>query len=95
MMLSAATDTTAAANATSNPAATNTVTKDEFLQLFVTQLKNQDPLNPMDSAGFTAQLAQFSSLEQLQNIDGDLTSIYGLLAGVPASGQAPAIDGGN
>jgi flagellar basal-body rod modification protein FlgD len=43
--------------------------KDDFLQLLVTQLQNQDPLNPMDSTDFTAQLAQFSSLEQLTNVN--------------------------
>lgn len=46
------------------------VGKDEFLRLFVTQLRYQDPLSPLDSAGFTAQLAQFSSLEQLTTISG-------------------------
>lgn len=49
--------------------------KDDFLQLLVTQLQSQDPLNPMDSTGFTAQLAQFSSLEQLQNINESLSSV--------------------
>ncbi|PID39981.1 MAG: hypothetical protein CR984_05590 [Proteobacteria bacterium] len=42
--------------------------KDDFLSLLVAQLQHQDPLNPSDSTEFTAQLAQFSSLEQLQNI---------------------------
>lgn len=65
----------AAATSVSNAASKNTVTKDEFLKLFVTQLKNQDPLNPMDSTGFTTQLAQFSSLEQLTNINGGITSL--------------------
>ena len=39
--------------------------KDEFLQLLVAQLKHQDPLNPMNAEEFAAQLAQFSSVEQL------------------------------
>ena len=49
--------------------------KDDFLNLLVTQLKYQDPLNPMDSASFTAQLAQFSSLEQLENINTNIESL--------------------
>ena len=39
--------------------------KDDFLRLLVAQLSAQDPLNPMDSREFTAQLAQFSTLEQM------------------------------
>ena len=46
--------------------------KYEFLQLLVTQLKNQDPLSPMQSQEFASQLAQFSSLERLMNIDDSL-----------------------
>lgn len=42
--------------------------KDEFLQLLITKLQNQDPLNPMGDEDFIAQLAQFSSLEQMYNI---------------------------
>lgn len=48
--------------------------KTEFLTLLVTQLKNQDPLNPMENQEFAVQLAQFSSLEQLIDINGKLTS---------------------
>jgi len=49
--------------------------KDDFLHLLVTQLQYQDPLNPMDSADFTAQLAQFSSLEQLKNMSTQLGAL--------------------
>lgn len=49
--------------------------KDDFLQLLVTQLQNQDPLNPADATEFTAQLATFSSLEQLQNINSTLGDV--------------------
>ena len=45
------------------------VGKDQFLQLLVTQLKNQDPLNPMENSEFAVDLAQFSSLEQLVDIN--------------------------
>lgn len=47
--------------------------KDEFLQLLVAQLKNQDPMNPMESQEFAAQLAQFSSVEQLMGVNEKLT----------------------
>ncbi len=46
--------------------------KDAFLNLLVTQLKYQDPLEPMDNTQFVAQLSQFSSLEQLYNINSNL-----------------------
>ena len=49
--------------------------RDEFLTLFVAQLRHQDPLNPLDSTEFTSQLAQYSSLEQLLNINGNLESL--------------------
>ncbi|RLB66827.1 MAG: hypothetical protein DRH03_11750 [Deltaproteobacteria bacterium] len=47
--------------------------KDEFLLLLVEQLKNQDPLEPMDGTDFTAQLAQFSSLEQQTKMNDNLS----------------------
>lgn len=49
--------------------------KEEFLTLLVAQLQNQDPLNPDDPTEFTAQLAQFSSLEQLVNLNDSMTEL--------------------
>jgi len=48
---------------------------DQFLTLFISQIKNQDPLSPLDSAEFTAQLAQFTSVEQLYGINNSLSEI--------------------
>lgn len=45
------------------------VNKNEFLLLLTAQLQHQDPLSPMESTDFIAQLAQFSSLEQLTSIN--------------------------
>ncbi len=42
--------------------------KDSFLKLMMTQLQHQDPLSPMDNKDFIAQMAQFSSVEQMANI---------------------------
>ncbi|MCF7810690.1 flagellar hook assembly protein FlgD [bacterium] len=47
--------------------------KNDFLTLLVAQMQYQDPLNPLDGADFAAQLAQFSSLEELQNINTNLS----------------------
>ncbi len=51
-----------------------TLGKEEFLQLLVAQLKNQDPLNPSRPEEMAAQLAQFTSVEQLININEQMSS---------------------
>jgi flagellar basal-body rod modification protein FlgD len=59
-------------NTSSTASTTKTIGKDEFMKLLLAQLKNQNPLNPMDGTDFAAQLAQFSSLEQLTNLNTEL-----------------------
>ena len=49
--------------------------RDAFLQLLVTQMSHQNPLQPQEDGAFIAQLAQFSSLEQLTNIDSTLKTM--------------------
>ncbi|MBL6989309.1 MAG: flagellar hook assembly protein FlgD [Bacteriovoracaceae bacterium] len=51
----------------------NKMGKDDFMKLLATQLKNQDPSNPMDQRKFASELAQFSQLEQLANINTKMT----------------------
>lgn len=64
------TDTGALANVPSKLASEET-----FLKLLVAQMKNQDPLNPMDSTQFVTQLAQYSSLEQLIGLKQDADTL--------------------
>jgi flagellar basal-body rod modification protein FlgD len=76
---STATDpSTTSTGSTNDPTSTDGLGRDAFLKLLVTQLQNQDPLNPQPDGAFLAQLAQFSSLESLQGIQGDTTAIRGL-----------------
>ena len=60
--------TTAATNSGS------TLGKDAFLQLLVTQMKYQDPLNPSTDTEYIAQLATFSQLEELQNLNASYSN---------------------
>ncbi|MEE3467772.1 MAG: flagellar hook capping FlgD N-terminal domain-containing protein [Eubacterium sp.] len=55
--------------------------KEEFMKLLTTQMQYQDPLNPQSDQEFIAQLAQFSSLEQMQNLNSTFnnTSAYSLI----------------
>lgn len=51
--------------------------KDQFLELMIAQMKSQNPLNPTDNTAFVAQLAQFSSLEGIQNLNTTMQDVAG------------------
>lgn len=61
--------------AASNIAGGQTLGKNDFLKLLVAQLQAQDPLDPQSAEDFSAQLAQFSSLEQMTNVNANLEQI--------------------
>ncbi|MHA6484396.1 flagellar hook capping FlgD N-terminal domain-containing protein [Paenibacillus sp. strain BS8-2] len=58
--------------AAANRTPSDTLGKDQFLSILVTQLRNQDPMQPMQDKDFIAQMAQFTSVEQLMNMSGEL-----------------------
>ena len=58
-----------------SPAPSSSLDKDAFLKLLVTQLKYQDPSKPMDDTQFISQMAQFSSLEQMQQMNAGFTTM--------------------
>jgi flagellar basal-body rod modification protein FlgD len=78
--------------ATSTQLTNSVMGKEDFLKMLLAQLKHQDPLNPTDSKDFAAQLAQFSSLEQLQNINTQLGSLGSSLS-LMTNGQLANIIG--
>lgn len=59
----------------SAPVATTVETQDRFLKLLVTQMKNQDPLNPMDNAQVTSQLAQLSTVSGIDKLNSTLEAL--------------------
>jgi flagellar basal-body rod modification protein FlgD len=71
-MSTVSTVTSAASTASTKETA---IGKDAFLKMLIAQLKNQNPLNPMDGTDFAAQLAQFSSLEQLTNMSTQMEKL--------------------
>lgn len=89
-------DSTTSSTATSTTSSTSTsstsdssmlsmVNGDDFLTLFIAQLQNQDPLSPMDSTGFTEQIATYTSVQQLMEMNSSLTQITASQAGMSAN----------
>ena len=59
--------------------------KDAFLQLLVTQMQYQDPLDPQDNSEYLSQLAQFSALEQMSNVSSSLEKVNTLIENIDTS----------
>ncbi len=75
MQVTPATSTNSAATQNSSAANGTTLNYQNFLQLLVAQLKNQDPTNPSDPTTFVSQLASFSTVEQQVNTNSKLDAL--------------------
>jgi flagellar basal-body rod modification protein FlgD len=99
MNVSGTIETPAAVNSTSNAVSAtgnddNQADEDKFLKLLVTQLKNQDPLNPLDNAALTSQLAQLSTVTGINKINATLESLRGDIASSQSSNAISLIGKG-
>jgi flagellar basal-body rod modification protein FlgD len=78
-MISAITPTTSSSTATASTSTTSAsdaaASQDRFLKLFVAQLNNQDPMNPMDNAAVTSQMAQLSAVTGIEQVNATLKSM--------------------
>lgn len=72
---SAATTATSSSTGTSTPAAADDEGADRFLKLLVAQMNNQDPLNPMDNAQVTSQLAQINTVKGIDQLNGTMQKL--------------------
>jgi flagellar basal-body rod modification protein FlgD len=89
---SAAQAPTGADQTATAPPKDNSLGKEAFLQLLVTQLQHQDPTQPQDNSQLITQLATFSSLEQLTSMNSSLTAIGQLL--LDQQQKTPSSSGG-
>jgi flagellar basal-body rod modification protein FlgD len=81
---------TAAASVGSGTSSTNSAadTSDRFLKLLVAQLKNQDPLNPLDNAQVTSQMAQVSTVQGIEKLNGTMGTMLNQIQTMQAGSMA-------
>ena len=83
--------TSTQSDSSSSEVGTKSLGKEDFLSLLVTQLSNQNPLEPMDNMDFIAQLAQFSELEATTNLGDHLSSMESFMASINNFGAADLV----
>jgi flagellar basal-body rod modification protein FlgD len=80
-MSTVASATQTSAGTAGTTVANKSLGKDDFLKLLVTQMQHQDPMKPLEDTAFIAQMAQFSALEQMQQVNGQLSALTAAQAG--------------
>lgn len=75
-----------ASNASSAVSSSSSLTMQDFLKVLLTQLTYQDPLKPMDNEQFMAQIAQFTTLEQTQELNNNMTTLISNQAALQSVG---------
>ncbi len=89
---SGVTSTSAASTAASSTGSTQAlISNDEFLQILIAQLQNQDPLNPTDANQFVTELAQMTQVQSLQSMQTSLSSLSSSLGSGSMSQWASAV----
>ena len=76
----------------------NELGKDDFLKILIAQLSNQDPTSPLENTEFIAQMAQFSSLEQMTNMSQNFEKLAGMINSSEAQsllGKTVELDAGD
>lgn len=79
-------------NSQKQPARNDELGKDAFLMLLTTQMQYQDPLEPQDNSEYIAQLAQFSSLEQMTNLNDTMIDVKFLLSNMDTTSLVESIN---
>jgi flagellar basal-body rod modification protein FlgD len=85
-------------NSSTTKKAGSTDSSDRFLKLLVAQMKNQDPLNPLDNAQVTSQMAQISTVEGIDKLNDTMQSVLGQIQASQAAslvGREVLVDGAN
>ena len=79
------TATSSSSGTAATDATTSTLDKDDFLELLIAQLTNQDPMDPLSDTDFIAQMAQFSTLEQITNLNTNVEDLASVSKGTAVS----------
>ena len=91
MFISNVTTNTSTSSAASKTATDAQASQDRFLKLFVAQLNNQDPMNPMDNAQMTSQMAQINTVAGIEKLNDTIKTMAGQFSSMQVLQAAPLV----